>query len=197
MQTDGEMRLKELLSERWSRLNKNFVWTPEKKQKIIALNDGLLERYREAYNEIVRIANEYEERFRSGDNNYKDYTINLEFWYNAPESENKAENDLWANLCEETVVWGPAFHARSDDRGKEKLGIEPFEKAMLIDCDCNANRHPPFNTKELADTFLYYFMYDIFYCNRTYSLEDAIQMKAENFSWQLVIRLEHWGKSCR
>lgn len=90
MRTDEE--IKEMLRERCERLNESFVWTPEKKQKIIELNSGLLERYREAYDEMVRIANEYEERYRSGDNNYKDYTIELEFWYNAEESENEKEN---------------------------------------------------------------------------------------------------------
>ncbi|QTQ12786.1 hypothetical protein HRI96_11615 [Treponema parvum] len=55
----------------------------------------------------------------------------------------------------------------------------------------------PFNTKELDGTYIYYFMHDIFNHNGTYSLEDAVKMKAENFSWQLVICLEHWGKSCR
>ena len=46
----------------------------------------------------------------------------------------------------------------------------------------------PFNTKELDDIFNH---------NHTYSLEDAVKMKPENFSWQLVICLEHWGKSRR
>ena len=41
----------------------------------------------------------------------------------------------------------------------------------------------------------YFFMHAIFTHNHTYSLQDAVQMKAENFSWQLVICLEHWGKS--
>lgn len=196
MQTDEEMTIQEMLRERCRRLNKNFVWTPEKKQKIIELNSGLLERYRDAYNEMVRIATEYEERFRSGDNNYKDYTIELEFWYSAGESENEEENELWGNMCEETVDWGPMFSIFSSDRGKEGF-IKPFEEVMLIDRDYNANREPPFNRHEFPDTSLYCFMHEIFDHNGTYSLEDAIRMKAENFSWQLVIHLEHWGKSCQ
>lgn len=192
MNTDEDEKLKEMLEERYLRLNKSFEWTPENKRKIIELNNGLLERYREAYNEVVRVATEYEERFRSGDNNYKDYTIDVEFWYNAPESQNKEENDLWDNLLEESNFWGPYLSASSSARGNG-LGIQPFEEAMLID-DKSWNEYP-FYTPELDDTYIYFFMHDIFNHNRTYSLQDAVQMKAENFSWQLVICLEHWGKS--
>ena len=192
MRIKEDEKLKEMLAERKHRLNANFVWTPENKQKIIELNNGLLERYREAYNELVRITNEFEERFRAGDNNYKDYTIDVEFWYNAPETDNEEENDLQSNLCEETNFWGPSLSSRSYNRDKG-LMIEPFEKSMFID-EQSWNENP-FNVKELDDTYIYYFMHDIFDHNDTYSLEDAVKMKAENFSWQLVICLEHWGKS--
>ena len=192
MNTDEDEKLKKMLEERYIRLNKSFVWTPENKRKIIELNNGLLERYREAYNEVVRVATEYEERFRSGDNNYKDYTIDVEFWYNAPESQNKEENDLWDNLLEESNFWGPYLSANSSARGNG-LGIQPFKEAMLID-NKSWNEYP-FYTPELDDTYIYFFMHDIFNHNRTYSLQDAVQMKVENFSWQLVICLEHWGKS--
>ncbi len=194
MRREEDEKLKEMLAERKYRLNTNFVWTPENKQKIIELNNGLLERYREAYNELVRITNEYEERYRAGDNNYKDYTINLEFWYNAPESDNEEENELNDNLCEETKFWGPYLGSKSYARDKG-LFLEPFEKAMLI--DGHYRNEYPFNTKELDGIHIYYFMHDIFNHNETYSLEDAVKMKAENFSWQLVICLEHWGKSCQ
>ena len=192
MRGDEEKKLREMLAERRERLNDSFVWTPENKRKIVELNNGLLERYREAYDELVRVSAEYEERFRSGDTNYQDYTIDVEFWYNAPESQNEEENDLWENLCEETRDWGPFLSARSSARDRG-LGIRPFEEAMCID-DKSWNEYP-FNTAVLDDTYIYHFMHAIFNHNHTYSLQDAVQMKAENFSWQLVICLEHWGKS--
>lgn len=121
MRGDEEKKLREMLAERRERLNDSFVWTPENKRKIVELNNGLLERYREAYDELVRVSSEYEERFCSGDTNYQDYTIDVEFWYNAPESQSEEENDLWENLCEETLEWGPPLLARSAarDRGLE------------------------------------------------------------------------------
>lgn len=181
--------LRKALLRRWYEINSKFVWTPEKKQKFIKLNNELYKRYWEAYNELARITNEYENRFCAGDNNYKDYMIELEFWYNHPESQNKEENKLWQNMCEKSKYWGPNFYSRSDDRNKG-FGLESFEDAVFM---------PVIPTKifsfssEHDNPNLYLFMYDIFYNNHTYSLEDAMQMKAENFSWQLVIHLEHWG----
>lgn len=181
------------LCERWYEINSKFIWTPEKKQRIIELNNGLYDRYRAAYNELIRITNEYEDRYRSGDNNYKDYMIELEFWYNHPESQNKEENKLWQNMCEKSKYWGPNFCARSDERNKG-FGLDPFEDVMVM--WAKKITYLPFKVKD-DKINLYSFMYDIFDNNHTYSLEDAMQMKAENFSWQLVIHLEHWGKSCQ
>ena len=50
MRTEEDEKLSEMLSERWYRLNESFVWTPESARKVIELNNGMLERYREAYN---------------------------------------------------------------------------------------------------------------------------------------------------
>jgi len=185
--------LRKTLFQRWSEINSNFVWTQENKLKFIKLNNELYERYREAYNELVRMTNEYEDRFRAGDNNYKDYMIELEFWYNHPESQNKEENKLWQDLCEESKYWGPNFCSRSDDRNNG-LGLESFEDAVIM--PVKLRTFFSFLSKDKG-TKLYLFMCDIFHNNHTYSLEDAMQMKAENFSWQLVIHLEHWGKSCQ
>jgi len=187
-----EAKVKQALYERKCNLNKNFNWAPENTQKIIELNNGLLERYREAYNELLRVKNEFEERYRAGDKSFKDYTIEVEFWYNAPDGLSEEEDELWDNLCENTIFWGPHLYDSSSYR-EQNRDIEPFEEAMMMD-NQSWNEYP-FNTKILDGTYIYYFMHDIFNHNDTYSLEDAVQMKAENFSWQMNICIEHWGKS--
>ena len=188
-----EVAIKETLRERQHRLNKHFDWSnAENVQKIIDLNNGLLERYREAYNELLRVRDGFEARYRAGDKNYKDYTIEVEFWYSTPDSGHKENDELWENLLEETQFWGPHLSVSSGfrDSGRD---IEPFEEAMMID-DKSWNEYP-FCDKALDGTYIYYFMHDIFNHNDTYSLEDAVLMKAEDFSWQLKICLEHWGAS--
>lgn len=180
--------IKAKLEKRCFKLNKNFKWTAENTQKIIDLNEALFARYREAYNEIVRLDGEYKKRFAEGDNNYKDYTIELEMWYTTPDGLSDEEEELWNDLEENTIFWGPIFFVRGENGTSE---IEPFEKQMLID-NHSWNEYP-FNTKALDGTYIHFFMHDIFNHNDTYSLEDAIKMKPENFFWQIKVCHEHWG----
>ena len=176
------------LEKRREKLNKNFKWTPENTQKIIDLNNALYDLYRAAYDEIVRLDGEYKKRFAAGDNNYKDYTLELEMWYVAPDGLSEEEEDLWNDLEEHTIFWGPSFIVRGENGTSE---IKPFEEQMLID-DKSWNEYP-FNTRALDGIYIHYFMHDIFNHNCTYSLEDAIKMKPEYFFWQIKVCHEHWG----
>ena len=182
-------RLKRKLRIRQERHNKNFVWTPEKVEKVRDFNEKMWFRYKEAYDEVCRLKKECDERFASGDKNYESYDIRTEFWYNHDEEGlSEKEKELWDDLCEETVFWGPEFVALS-----RRDTLRPFEEIMIED-GYSWNEYP-FYTKELDDICIHYFMHDIFNHNNTYSLEDLMKMKPENFSWQVIICLEHWGKS--
>lgn len=184
-----EYELREKLYERKVKMDSSFSWTSENVRRIVALNDGLLQRYRQMYDEMIRVRNEYEERYANGDNNYKDYTIDVEVWYPADENMSEEEGELWGNLCENSYNWGPHLHCSSRDRDKEP---ETFEEVMCLNGQ-SWNIEPPFQVKELEGVMIYFFMHDIFDHNDTYSLEDAVRMKAENFCYQLVICLEHWS----
>lgn len=74
--------LKTKLQNRQRKLNKNFVWTSEKVEKLRDFNDKLWFRYKEAYDEACRLKKEFDERFANGDKNYASYDIRTEFWYN-------------------------------------------------------------------------------------------------------------------
>ena len=186
---------RETLHERYSRLNRHFAWTEAHSRAIIALNNGLLERYREAYNELVRVKNEFESRYRAGDTRYQDYTLEVEMWYNAPDGLSEAEDALWNALHEQSHFWGCARLHYQSNRRTSDADIESFEQAMCID-DHSWDEYP-FNVPALDGTYIYFCMHDIFNHNTTYSLADAVRMKAEDFSWQLNIALEHWGKSAQ
>lgn len=179
---------KRMLEKRKQKQNENFVWTPEKVEKLRDFNDKMWFRYKEAYDEVCRLKKEFDERYANGDNNYKSYDIRTEFWYNHEANLSEKEEDLWDALCEETIFWGPEFAVLSG-RGS----LQSFEKAMLE--DGHSWNEYPFNAPELDGICIHYFMHDIFNHNHTYSLEDLMKMKPENFSWQVNISLEHWGKS--
>ena len=159
-------RLKIKLEKRQEKLNKNFVWTPEKVEKLREFNDKMW----------------------FGDKNYASYDIRTEFWYNCEDGLPEKEEKLWEDLCEESVFWGPEF---AEITGRTP--IKSFEEEMLD--DGHSWNEYPFNSPELDGICIHYFMHDIFNHNHTYSLEDLMKMKPENFSWQVNICLEHWGKS--
>ena len=132
---------------------------------------------------------EFDERFAQGDENYRDYEIEVEFWYNHETCNSKAEEELWDDLCEYSFSMGPSFH-----RNREQP-VPTFEEELLI--DTHIKNEYPFNSPELSDIQIHDFMRDIFNYNHTYSLEDAVQMKAGNFSWQVKICMEHWAECVR
>lgn len=184
-------KLKSKLEKRRERLNDKFVWTPEKVEKVREFNDKMWFRYKEAYDEVCRLKKECDNRFAAGDKNYESYDIRTEFWYNhGEEGLSEKEIELWEDMCEESVYWGPEFAEMTD-----RPPLKPFEEAMME--DGHSWNEYPFNTPELDGICLHYFMHDIFNHNHTYSLEDLMQMKPENFSWQINVCLEHWGKSAR
>ena len=135
---------------------------------------------------------EFDEKYANGDKNYESYTIETEFWYNHEECDSEEEEQLWEDMCEESNFMGPIFWARNDIPNRN---MRSFEEVMLHDGDDDSWNEYPFNTPELDGICIHYFMHDIFSHNHTYSLEDLMQMKPENFSWQVNICLEHWGKS--
>lgn len=99
-------KLQKKLERRQWKHNKNFVWTPEKKEKLRVFNEQLFTRYKEAYNEVCRLKKEFEKKNASGDKNYQDYSIEVEFWYNCDEGLPEKEQTLWEDLCSETIFWG-------------------------------------------------------------------------------------------
>ena len=176
------------LEERQRELNENFVWNPEKVEKVRQFNEQMWFRYKEIYDEVCRLKRECDVRFATGNKNYESYDIRAEIWYHHEDGLSEKEEALWEDMCEKSVFWGPEFAAISG-RGD----LKSFEEEMME--DGHSWNEYPFNTPELDGICLHYFMHDIFNHNHTYSLEDLMQMKPENFSWQVNICLEHWGKS--
>lgn len=107
-------------------------------------------------------------------------------------SDNEEENELWCDMCEYNTDWGPNLFTSSRDR---KRGIVPFGEIMLLNLPIT--HEPPLNVPELKRERIHYFMHDIFCKGEVYSFADAVQMKAEDFSWQTLICIEHWGKSAK
>ena len=180
--------LKEKLSERKIRLNRDFVWSPENTRKIIELNNGLIEIYRKAYNDMVGLKAAFDAMIESGKTYAKGYWLELKLWYEDPlvwEDGQSEEAKLWDNLSEFTDDWGvTGFHATEGTDSP----IRPFEEVAMIDDQSWTDA--PFGAPELDGTYIYYCMHAIFNHNGTFSLEDAVKMKLENFAYNFDVNFD-------
>jgi len=66
-----------VLHERVIKLNRDFEWTEENKERFIKVNDKITQTFEKAYNEAVSIANSLESRLNSNDGFIQDYEIEI------------------------------------------------------------------------------------------------------------------------
>jgi hypothetical protein len=66
-----------ILHERVIKLNRNFEWTEENKDRFIKVNDKITHTFEKAYNEAVSIAHDLEKRLNNNDEFIQDYEIEI------------------------------------------------------------------------------------------------------------------------
>ena len=71
-----------ILSERVTKIHRNFEWTNEGKEKLLIINDRIMQTFEKAYNEAVSVINELDNKMKNNDSFIKDYdvTIKLTFY---------------------------------------------------------------------------------------------------------------------
>lgn len=185
----NKTKLRRKLFIRKRQLNEKFEWTPENTQKIIDLNNGLFELYRKAYDQMVEIKKDLDAKIEAGNTAYEKYVINMELDFTypikmAPDGDCDWEEErMWIDLKDNSERWGTRLTFCHDDDFRTSL-----EEMLMMDVQ-PVNQYP-FDVKELSDTYIYYFMNDIFDHNETFSLEDAVKMKAEDFAYEITVNLE-------
>lgn len=182
-----EAKIRRRLYVRKYMLNDAFVWSSENTQKIIELNDGLLKVYRKAYDEMKVLKDDFDAKIAAGNSAYDGYVINMELEFHYPHGLTPKEQIIWFHLVEATDHWGSSLYFHPGDDSDQS-----FEKQMSID-DLSWCEYP-FNVKELDNTYIHFFMHDIFDHNETFSLADAVKMKAEDFSYEIKVTFEHKRK---
>ncbi|MBR0318420.1 MAG: hypothetical protein IJQ86_03930 [Spirochaetia bacterium] len=176
-------KCKEALCIRKYTMNDNFKWTPENTQKIRDLNNGLRELYRKTYDRMLEIKKGLDAQIAAGVTAFEKYRIYASLDFSIPEGLSKIEEKLWEDMCEFSNFWGSILGLSWEDEE-----IKSFEKQMLID-ELSWNEYP-FGVSVLDDTYICFFMHDIFNHNETFSLEDAIRMKPEDFSCDIEIKFD-------
>ena len=66
-----------ILSERSARLDNNFEWNNENRQKFLTVNDKFMQVFEAAYNEALAAVDELEDRIKNNDKFIKDYEIKI------------------------------------------------------------------------------------------------------------------------
>ncbi|MBR4684742.1 MAG: hypothetical protein IKO95_08035 [Spirochaetia bacterium] len=143
-------------------LDNMFEWTPANTQSLKNLNNALLSLYREAYDEMLNIKLDFDRKIEAGLSAYKGYFIGCEVEY-LPIDVPEEKRELWQNLCELTGYWGPflSFGDGEEELSfEEQIGIEDQPRDLL---------------KDILDR------------NETFSLPDAVNMKKDNFMYQINI----------
>lgn len=75
MWCEKESERQKELRERRRKLNEAFVWTEEKIKKLQKFNDHIRKMAEEAYNNIIQMMKDFEEKIREGHAVYEDYDI--------------------------------------------------------------------------------------------------------------------------
>jgi hypothetical protein len=69
--------LEEILHERRRKLNNNFEWTPENRQRFLTVNDAIMRSFDKAYKEALSVSKYLEDRIKKNDSFIQDYEIDI------------------------------------------------------------------------------------------------------------------------
>ena len=72
-----DILLDTILSKRVKKLNRNFEWTNENKQRFLKVNNTFMQVFEVAYDEALAVADELENRIKNDDKFVKDYEIKI------------------------------------------------------------------------------------------------------------------------
>lgn len=163
-----------LIHRRRKEQNATFVWNKENVQKLLAMNEALMDLGRKGIEALERVYWDLKRMIDSGKKDYVNFDVDLSFSYEGdwPDSEYFTGD----SLQDETIGF-----CLSD--GNSSL---EGEKEMLFDMNWNitgAFRDRP----EFAGQHISYLMYKFFGGN--YSFQDALKMDPDDFCYFIKISL--------
>jgi hypothetical protein len=102
--------LHDILLERAIKLNRNFEWSNENKQKFLKVNDKFMFVFEKAYNEALSVAHELENRISLNDKFIKDYEIEIKITpYMDDRFYNDNSGDIGCILSEPSPINSPIY----------------------------------------------------------------------------------------
>ena len=179
--------------ERIERVMKDFKPTPKVIESIIAMNDGLYERFKMAFEDLLKMKSLVDIEIRYGRLGVSGYKMYPEYFFGYERTDGipTADYVMLQELSDET----PDFMMPSLTLDERKLeGELDFESAFLDDDLFDNWNIEWFDLPGLEDHKIHYFMHTIFQDARTFCPADIPYLKPEDLKWQITVQYEFFNK---
>ncbi len=178
--------------ERIERVMRDFRPTPAVIESIIAMNDGLYERFRMAFEDLLRLKRLVDVEISYGRLPVSGYEMFPEYFFAYDRSGGipTADYVMLQELSDETQNLMPSltFHESSLERDLD------FETAFL-DNDLFLNWNiESFGLPGLENHQIHYFMHQMFQDANTFCPADIPYLKPEDLKWQITVQYEFFNK---
>ena len=184
------LNMNEIFEKRIEQVMKEFAPTPEVIQKIIELNDGLYNRFRMVYEDMLGVKTMMDEDILSGRLTVSGYTITPEYFfaYDYDTGIPTVSEQMLMDLSDATMYMMPSPTLYPDsaipDFDKQFLGESPYLNWNIEDLDLTG----------LENHHIYMFMHKIFQDARTFCVADIPFLKPEDLEWQITVRYEFFNR---
>ena len=168
---------------------KGFEPTPEIIEKIIIMNDGLYDRFRMAYDDMIKMKQMVDEDIRSGRLSVSGYCIFPEYFFGYERKDGipTADYDMLIDLSDDTAFFPTCYLT-------EQNSIPDYDKDFIDDDPELSWNIEWLNLPGLENHFIHYFMHTMFQDSGTFCPADIPFLKPEDLQWQITVQYEFFNK---
>lgn len=175
--------------ERIKNVMKDFNPTEDVIQKIISLNDGLYERFKMCFEDLLETKKLIDEDIKTGRIKVSGYTIYPEYFFGYDKGGiPTADEETLCLLSDNTGYMFPSL-----DFDKESGEVD-FEKDFLFEDPNLSWNIENLNLPGLENHHIYMFMHHIFQDADTFCPADIPYLEPQDLQWQIVVEYEHFDK---
>ncbi len=167
-----------LLHRRCDEQNAAFIWSKENVQKLLAMNEALMELSHRGLEALERVYWDLKRMLDSGKKDYATFCVDVSFSYEGEWSDSEYFTEYF--LCD--------LDDRIGFRANDEQADFSHPKKMLFDMNWNVCGYSFRDRPEFADQHVCYLMYK-FFSDGTYSFQDALKMNPDDFCYFIKISI--------
>lgn len=175
--------------ERIEKVMKDFKPTEDVIQKIIALNDGLYERFKMCFEDLLETKRLVDEDIKSGRIKVSGYTIYPKYFFGYDKGGISTADEETLELLSDYTE--PMYPSLDLDNKSEDVD---FEKDFLVDDLSLSWNIENLNLPRLENHHIYMFMHHIFQDADTFCPADIPYLEPKDLQWQIVVEYEYFDK---